>query len=131
MELFNQFMEMYGLEIIGTVLVALAGALGLWLKSVATDFLNDKKKQDIAKIVVQGVEQVYKGINGKDKLEHALEMFSDLLEEKGIVISELEMRILLESAVGEFNDVFQSDKTQKDGHENDDITGCDTQSEEQ
>lgn len=114
MELFNQFMSEYGIELIGTVLLALAGALGLWVKSFATDYLNDKKKQNIAKIVVQGVEQVYKGLNGDEKLNRALEMFSDLLEEKGIIISELEMRILLESAVGEFNNIFQADKLLSD-----------------
>ena len=108
MELFNQFMSEYGIEIIGTLFVAIAGALGLWLKSSATSYLNDKKKQEIAKIVVQGVEQVYKGLNGEEKLNNALEMFSDLLEEKGITISELEMRLLLESAVGEFNNIFQT-----------------------
>lgn len=108
MELFNQFMSEYGIEIIGTLFVAIAGALGLWLKGLATSYLNDKKKQEIARIVVQGVEQVYKGLNGEEKLNHALEMFSDLLGEKGITISELEMRLLLESAVGEFNKVFQT-----------------------
>ena len=108
MELFNQFMSEYGIELIGTALLALGGALGLWLKSVVTSHLNDKRKKELAKIVVRGVEQVYRGLNGDEKLTHALDMFSDLLAEKGINISELEMRILLESAVGEFNDVFNS-----------------------
>ena len=110
MELFNQFMAQYGLEIIGTMLLALAGSLGLIFKNLATKYLNDKTKQSIAKLVVQGVEQVYKDLHGEEKLNQALKMFSDLLEEKGIKCSELEMRILLESAVGEFNRVFESGK---------------------
>lgn len=110
MELFNQFMSEYGIELIGMLLLALAGAFGLWLKSVTTSHLNDKTKKELAKVVVSGVEQVYKALNGEEKLNHALEMFSDLLSEKGISISELEMRILLESAVGEFNNVFQTSK---------------------
>lgn len=108
MDLFNQFMAEYGLEIIGTILVAIAGTLGLLFKNLATKYLNDKSKQSIAKLVVQGVEQVYKNLHGEDKLNQAMEMFSDLLAEKGINCSELEMRILLESAVGEFNRVFES-----------------------
>ena len=111
MGLFEQFMTQYGLELIGTLLVALAGALGLIFKNLATKYLNDKTKQAIAKLVVQGVEQVYKDLHGEEKLNQALEMFSDLLAEKGIKCSELEMRILLESAVGEFNKVFESEKT--------------------
>ena len=108
MELFEQFMTQYGLEIIGTLLIAVAGALGLIAKSLATKYLNDKTKQSIAKIVVQGVEQVYRDLHGEEKLNQALAMFSDLLTEKGIKCSELEMRVLLESAVGEFNKVFET-----------------------
>ena len=110
MGLFEQFMTQYGMEIIGTILIALAGVLGLVFKDLATKYLNDKTKQAVAKIVVQGVEQVYKDLHGEDKLNQALEMFEDLLAEKGIHCSALEMKVLLESAVGEFNKVFESKK---------------------
>ena len=108
MEWFNVFMTEYGVQIIGTLLLALAGALGLIAKNMANKYLNDRTKQNVAKIVVQGVEQVYKELHGEDKLNKALEMFSELLAEKGIKVSELEMRVLLEAAVGEFNKVFES-----------------------
>lgn len=110
MDLFNQFMQSYGLEIIGTLLLAIAGALGLLFRNLANKYLNDKTKQSIAKLVVQGVEQVYTNLHGEDKLNQALSMFSELLAEKGIKCSDLEMRVLLESAVGEFNKVFDSGK---------------------
>lgn len=106
MEWFDVFMTEYGVQIIGTLLLALAGALGLLAKNLATKYLNDKTKQSVAKIVVSAVEQVYKDLHGEEKLNQALSMFSDLLAEKGIKISELEMRVLLEAAVGEFNDAF-------------------------
>lgn len=114
MDLFNQFMSQWGLEIIGTLLLAIAGALGLLFRGLATKYLNDKTKQSIAKVVVQGVEQVYKDLHGEEKLNQALSMFADLLTQKGIKCSELEMRILLESAVGEFNRVFETGKLEKD-----------------
>ena len=107
MEWFDMFMTQYGVEIIGTLFLALAGTLGLVAKSLATKYLNDKTKQAVAKIVVQAVEQVYHELHGEEKLNQALAMFSDLLAEKGINISELEMRVLLESAVAEFNRVFE------------------------
>lgn len=112
MDLFYEFMQQYGLQIIGTALLALAGAFGVVVKNLATKYLNDKTKQNIAKIVVQGVEQVYKELHGEEKLNQALEMFSNLLNEKGIQCSELEMRILLESAVGEFNKAFEKGKVE-------------------
>ena len=107
MEWFNLFMTEYGVEIIGTLLLALAGALGLIAKNLATRYLNDKTKQSVAKIVVQGVEQLYKELHGEEKLNKALELFSELLAEKNIKISQLEMVTLLEAAVGEFNRVFE------------------------
>ena len=108
MELFNQFMSEYGIQIIGTLLLGLAGALGIIFKNLATKYLNDKTKQAIARTVVSAVEQIYKDIHGEEKLTEGLKMFSTLLAEKGIKISELEMKVLLEAAVGEFNEVFKS-----------------------
>lgn len=110
MDLFNQFMSQWGIEIIGTLLLAVAGTLGLIFKNLATKYLDDKTKQSIAKFVVQGVEQVYKDLHGEEKLNQALSMFSELLAEKGITCSDLEMKLLLEAAVGEFNRVFESGK---------------------
>lgn len=114
MDLFNQFMSQWGLEIIGTLLLAIAGTLGLLFKELATKYLNDKTKQSIAKVVVQGVEQLYKDLHGEDKLNQALSMFSEMLNEKGIKCSEFEMRLLLEAAVGEFNRVFENGNSEKE-----------------
>ena len=116
MSLFNQFMAEYGIQIIGTLLLALAGILGMVAKNLATKYLNDKTKQAIARTVAQAVEQVYKNLHGEEKLNQAMSMFSDLLAEKGIQISELEMRVLLESAVGEFNRVFETGKLNSDSN---------------
>ena len=43
--------------------------------------------------------QVYKELNGEEKLQKALEQASTLLMEKGINVSEVELRTLIESAV--------------------------------
>ena len=107
MELFKTFMQEYGLELISNLLLAIAGSLGLIFKNLATKYLNDKTKQAVAKIVVQGIEQTYKDLHGEEKLNAALAAFSELLLEKGIQCSEFEMRLLLEAAVGEFNKVFE------------------------
>lgn len=107
-ELFGIFMQEYGIAIIGVFLTAVFGALGMVAKAMAQKYLNDKTSQSIARTVVRGVEQMYKDLNGEDKLNQALADFSAILAEKGIVISDLEMRVLLEDAVGEFNDVFNS-----------------------
>ena len=69
-------------------------------------FLNDKTKQAIAKVCVQFVEQVYKDIHGEEKLFAALERAAEILAEKGIEFSAVEMETLIEAAVAEFNEAF-------------------------
>lgn len=107
MELINQFINTYGMEILTTVITAIAGWLAVVIKKLATKYLNDKTKQDIAKIVVSGIEQCYKTLDGPAKLEKAIEAATEMLNEKGIKVTEVELRMLLESALGEFNKVFE------------------------
>ena len=104
--MFLEIIKTYGAEILGTVLVALAGIFGMVAKNLAVKFLDNDAKRTLAKTVVQFTEQVYKNLHGEEKLGAALAVFSQLLEEKGIRASETEMRVLLESAVAEFNQVF-------------------------
>ncbi len=104
--MFLEFINTYGMEIIGTILTALAGALGMVVTKLATKYVNTKVKRDIACTVVQGVEQLYKHLNGPEKLTKALEAAADMLQQNGITVSDLELRMLLEAAVGEFNDIF-------------------------
>ena len=103
---FNEFLSTYGMEILGTVLTALAGYLGVVIKNLCQKYLNDKTKQDVAKTCVKAVEQIYKDLHGEEKFNKALECISNMLAEKGIAVSETEMKMLIESAVAEFNEVF-------------------------
>ena len=104
--MFLETINTYGAEILGTMLVALAGIFGMVAKNLAVKFLDTDAKRTLAKTVVQFTEQVYKNLHGEEKLGAALDVFSQLLEEKGIRASETEMKVLLESAVAEFNQVF-------------------------
>ena len=108
MELILEIINNYAADIIGTILMALAGVLALTAKNLATKYINTKIKRDIARTVVQGVEQIYKDLHGNDKLGKALEAAADMLAANGITVTDLELRMLIEAAVGEFNRVFTS-----------------------
>ena len=97
----------YGVEIIGTLLVAMAGIFGMVMKRIAERALDTPVKQQLAKIAVQFVEQTYKELHGDDKLSAAIIALEGLLVEKKINASADEMRILIEAAVAEFNKVFE------------------------
>ena len=110
MELFTQFINEYGTTILYTVLTALAGYIGLWVKSLYTKYINDKTKESVVKTCVKAVEQLYQDLHGIEKYNQVVENVSEMLSQKGIEITELEIKLLIEAAVGEFNDVFN--KTQ-------------------
>lgn len=121
MDFIKEIINTYGLEIVGAILTALAGVLAVAAKNLATKYINTKVKRDIARTVVQAVEQIYKDQNGEEKLGKALEAAADMLATNGITVTDLELRMLLESAVGEFNEVFTKPLPILDGIDVDDL----------
>ena len=116
MELFKEFISAYGTTILYSILTAVAGYIGIVVKNLYQKYINDKTKQDVAKTVVQAVEQMYQNLHGEEKLQKALEAASDMLLTKGITISDIELRMLVEAAVNEFNKSFnEGSKDEKDG----------------
>ena len=105
--MFVEFINQYGMQILYTVITAIAGYIGIVIKNAVNKYLNDKTKISVAKTAVQFVEQVYKELHGDEKLNAALAAASEMLAEKGIYVSDLEMRVLIEAAVSEFNEAFK------------------------
>lgn len=106
MAFLNVFISEYGPTILYAVLTALAGYLGVIAKQLYTRYINDKTKQAVAKTVVQAVEQIYTDLHGEEKLNKALAAASEMLANKGITVTDLELRMLIEAALAEFNDAF-------------------------
>jgi hypothetical protein len=104
--MFAEFINQYGLQIMYAIITAIAGYIGIAVKNLFTKYINDKTKRSVAKTAVQFVEQVYKDLHGDEKLDAALTAASEMLSEKGIFVSDLEMRVLIEAAVSEFNNAF-------------------------
>jgi hypothetical protein len=104
--MFAEFMNNWGLELIGTAILAIAGYLGLVVKGLISDYLKDKKIAKIVRVAVRGTEQMWKELHGEEKLMKALEATADMLAEKGLSVTNFELRMLIEDAVGEFNNAF-------------------------
>ena len=102
----------YLLKILGYVLSAAAVWLGYELKKLANRHVNTQTKKDVVRTVVLAVEQIYKDLHGEDKLNKALEAASEILTAQGIHVTGLELRTLIEDAVGEFNGVFWMENVQ-------------------
>ena len=95
----NEFISAYGLPIIGSIVTAVLGWVGLQIKALYERYVNTKEKQAVCKTVVAAVDQIYKDLGGEEKLNKAIEAASDMLNARGIACTELELRMLLESAV--------------------------------
>lgn len=108
MEIITAIINAYGTKILGAILTALAGIIGMALKHLATQYINTETKRSVARTVVQGVEQIYKDLHGQEKLDKAMAAASAMLKEYGITVTELELRMLLESALAELNRVFDT-----------------------
>lgn len=110
--MFDFFIYTYGPTILLALLTAVFGVLGYGAKKIYIGHINDETKRAIAAAAVAFVEQAWKALHGTDKLNKALETAEALLKKKGITFDAEEMKVLIEAAVGEFNDVFR--KTEKD-----------------
>lgn len=101
--MFAEFMKEYGFQILSTVIIAIFGYLGIVAKRLINTYLDNEQKRHFAKVAVQAVEQIYQNLHGEEKLEKAIDYITVLLGDAGIEVSNLEMRMLVESAVKEMN----------------------------
>lgn len=93
----------YVLPVLAAAVTALAGFLGAQLKGLYQKYINDKIKEAVVRTCVKAVEQLYHDLSGPEKLEKAKDGVVEMLNEKGIPISDLEMNLLIEAVVSEFN----------------------------
>lgn len=107
----NQEITSAVMQIIGSILMLGATVFGIWAQRLAKKWLNNDTKRQLAEYAVMAVEQMYKSLHGDEKLAQAMVLFSEQLAEKNIYVSESEMRLLLESAVGKFNEAFKKNET--------------------
>ncbi len=107
MDFFKEIITIYGAKIIEIAVCALFAYVGVMAKKLYTKYINDETKKSVIKSCVSAVEQIYKDLHGEDKFQKALEKASALLSEKNISVSNEEMKVLIESAVSEFNDAFK------------------------
>ena len=103
----------YVLPVLAAALTALAGFVGAQLKNLYRRWVDDKTKEAVVRTCVKAVEQLYRDVGGPEKLERAREGIRQMLEEKGIPITQLEMDMLIESVVAEFNYGFGGKKAGK------------------
>ena len=102
-EILNQILQIV-LPILATFLTGLFTYIGTRLKKVYEEKVNTETAKAVVEDAVRFVEQVYKDLHGKEKLEKATAQVAEVLQSKGITISEAEINMLIESAVYGLNE---------------------------
>lgn len=108
-------MEALQTEIINLLAVVIAGCVGMATKAVMS-YLKKKgvitkieSHNELAKIVVNAVEQTYKHLHGEEKLNLAKIELLKIAKEKGLKVSEKELDLLIESSVKEMNKAIKDE----------------------
>ena len=96
------------LQLVGTVLMVMAGIIGYQVKKIYNQYIDTQVKKDVVDTTVKYVEQVYTDIHGEEKLAKAIERASQLLNDQGIIVSVDELETLIEAAVNGFNGGFNA-----------------------
>ena len=103
-------MEELQAEIINVAVIALTAFIG-WATKQVTTYLKKKgvvaqvqNNKEVVGIVVNAVEQMYKGLKGEEKLDLAKIELLKLMNQKKIKITDKELELMIESVVKEMKD---------------------------
>ena len=87
-------------------MTAIVGFIGTQIKKIYDRATADDTKREVVETCVKAVEQLYQDLSGTEKLEKTKENIVEILNNKGIAISEIEMDMLIEACVAELNLAF-------------------------
>lgn len=111
-ELLKQVLEII-LPAVASLVAIFFGYLGQKIKAKYEQTANDQIKKQVIDDTVAFVQQVYKDLNGPEKLQKAIERAGAILTEKKIPISSTELNMLIESAVYGLKQGLDQDTTEK------------------
>lgn len=84
---------------LATLIAGWFAVLGARIKEAYTQKINTQTKKEVAELTASYVQQVFNSLSGEEKLQKAMEQASLILIEKGIPVSDIELRTLIEAAV--------------------------------
>lgn len=98
-----EFISLYGNQILYTILTAALTAIGAWIGKKYQRICDEKIKRDTVKTCVNAVEQLYPDMLGEEKYVKACDAIREILTNKDIVITDFEIKMLIEEQCNNFN----------------------------
>lgn len=106
MEFVKDFASQYGLLILQSTITFIIGYVGTYIKKYIDNAENNKIKKEVCITCVKAVEQLYTDLHGEEKLQKCTEAMTEMLNERGIQITELEINMLIHSTLADLNKLF-------------------------
>ena len=102
--MFQEYLSEYGDMILRAIITGVIGFVGVAVRNYLKNISEDKTRRKAVKTCVLAVEQLYKDLHGEEKFRKCCELAVEYLNEKGVSITELQLRMLIESEVKQMND---------------------------
>lgn len=102
-----EFTKDYGIEIIHSIVMGIFSYIALDIKKEYKKHMQDKIKKDVVDKVCHYVNEVYQNSTGENKLNIAITSANEILKEKGITISDLELKVLLYNSIRVINNELE------------------------
>ena len=107
--LFTDFVNTYGTTILYTILSAAVTAIGTWIGRIYKEKADDETKRKVVKTCCKAVKQLYRDLNGEEKYNEAVAAIDAMLDEKGITITDLEIKMLIEEVCADFAEAVEAE----------------------
>lgn len=102
-----EFTKDYGIEIIHSIVMGVFSYIALDIKKEYKKHIQDKTKKEVVKMVCNYVDELYPNNTGEDKLNIAITNIKEILKEKKIAISDLELKVLLHNSIHIINNELE------------------------
>ena len=99
MNIIKSFITEYGLHIIATALIGILSYLGIQIKSIIHNYSKQIIAKEEAEIVYHGIEELYCNQKESKKIELMIINLKQILNEKNITITNLELQMLIYSTI--------------------------------
>ena len=108
METVNNIINGVLIPLLSTILLGVAGWLGVKLKQSLDEKEKNKTFLEVIARSVCATEQIYKQLHGEEKLRKCVEIANGMLATRGIEISEDEIIYAIEAVLAELNNAFDT-----------------------
>lgn len=99
MNIITNFVTDYGFHIIATAITGILSYIGVNIKNTLKQYYQHKLEKEEAEMVYHEIEELYPNLTKEEKIQKMVTDLGQILKEKKIQVTNLELQILIESTI--------------------------------